>query len=212
MLNVIWFAMLLLSVVCAVLTGHVAELILSVTEQAKFAFNLALSLAGIFIFWLGLMKIAQEAGLIRALARRLRPVLAWLFPSVPPEHPAMGDMVMNLSANMMGLSNAATPFGLQAMRALAQLNMNTGVASDAMCTFLALNTSSVQLIPFTAIGYLSAAGAHHPTDIIISSLLATMCSTLVAVIADRLFRNLSRRKVTHDQGGVKQALEPEEAQ
>jgi spore maturation protein A len=187
--------MIVVSCVCAVIGGHVEALILAVTDQAKFAFQLALGLTGLFVFWLGLMSIAQESGLIKALARGLRPILAWLFPSVPAEHPAMGHMVMNLAANMMGLSNAATPLGLKAMRSLAQLNIHTGVASDAMCTFLALNTSSVQLIPVTAIGYLSAAGGHHPTDIIVSSLLATSCSTVVAIIADRFFRKMAAFKL-----------------
>ena len=182
MLNSLWLGMMVLAVIVGTLTGHLNEVVLSVTDSAKLAFQLALTLAGIMTFWLGIMELAKASGLMTLLARALKPVLSYLFPQVPTEDPAMGAIIMNIAANMLGIGNAATPFGLQAMKALERLNPHPGEASDAMCTFLAINTSSVQLIPTTAIAYLAANGASHPTNIILSSLIATSISTLVALI------------------------------
>lgn len=183
MLNIIWLALILLSVVFGIINGRIPAVVISVTESAKFAFELALGLTGMMSLWLGMMRIAEEAGLVRSLARMIRPLMRRLFPDVPPEHPAMGSMVMNIAANMLGLGNAATPFGLKAMTELETLNTRPGVATNAMCTFLAINTSSVQLIPTSAIAFLAAAGAAHPTDIVITSLIATTFSTLAGIIA-----------------------------
>jgi spore maturation protein A len=140
--------------------------------------------------WLGIMNIASESGLIKRIARILYPIMRWLFPDVPVEHPAMGAMVMNIAANMLGLANAATPFGLQAMKELQRLNAHAQEASNAMCTFLAINTSSVQLIPATAIAFLAANGSLHPSSVIFSSLVATSISTLVAIISVRQLAKL----------------------
>ncbi len=183
MLNIIWLGLILLSVVFGVINGRIPAVVASVSDSAKFAFELALGLTGMMAMWLGFMRLAEEAGLVRALARLIRPIMRRLFPEVPPEHPAMGSMVMNIAANMIGLGNAATPFGLKAMKELETLNPRPGVATNAMCTFLAINTSSVQLIPTSAIAFLAAAGAAHPTDIILTSLIATSFSTLAGVIA-----------------------------
>ncbi|MBX9586207.1 MAG: nucleoside recognition protein [Gammaproteobacteria bacterium] len=183
MLNIIWLGLIILSVVFGVITGKIPAVVASVTESAKFAFELALGLTGIMSLWLGIMRIAEEAGFVRALARAIRPLMRRIFPDVPVEHPAMGAMVMNIAANMLGLGNAATPFGLKAMAELETLNPRPGVATNAMCTFLAINTSSVQLIPTSAIAFLAAAGAAHPTDIIITSLVATTFSTMAGIIA-----------------------------
>lgn len=183
MLNIIWLGLIILSVVFGVITGKIPAVVASVTESAKFAFELALGLTGIMSLWLGIMRIAEEAGFVRALARAIRPLMRRIFPDVPEEHPAMGAMVMNIAANMLGLGNAATPFGLKAMAELETLNPRPGVATNAMCTFLAINTSSVQLIPTSAIAFLAAAGAAHPTDIIITSLVATTFSTMAGIIA-----------------------------
>ena len=182
MLNTLWLGMMFLAVIFGIFTGHLNDVVLSVTDSAKMAFDLALSLAGIMTFWLGIMEVAKVSGLINLLARFLRPVMRRLFPEVPPEDPAMGAMILNIAANMLGLANAATPFGLQAMKELERLNTQKEEASDAMCTFLALNTSSVQLIPATAIAFLAANGATEPTKIIVSALIATSISTIVAVV------------------------------
>lgn len=183
MLNIIWLGLIVLSVVFGVMTGKIPAVVASVTDSAKFAFELALGLIGIMSLWLGIMRIAEEAGFIRALSKVIRPLMRRLFPEVPVEHPAMGAMVMNIAANMLGLGNAATPFGLKAMAELETLNTRPGVATNAMCTFLAINTSSVQLIPTTAISFLAAAGAAHPTDIIITSIVATTFSTIAGIFA-----------------------------
>lgn len=183
MLNIIWLGMIILSVVIGIIQGRLDQVVSAATSSAKLGFELALGLAGIMALWLGIMAIATESGLVNRLARILSPVMRYLFPEIPIDHPAMGAIVLNISANMLGLANAATPFGLQAMKELQRLNNHAQEASNAMCTFLAINTSSVQLIPATAIAFLAANGSLHPSSIIISSLIATSASTIVAIIA-----------------------------
>ena len=136
------------------------------------------------------MKLAEKSGLVEILSRALRPVLRWLFPDVPATHPAMGSMVMNIAANMLGLSNAATPLGLRAMQDLEKLNPRPGTATNAMCTFLAINTSSVQLIPATTIAILAAAGARNPTQIIGTAFFASCCSVIAGITAVKLLEKL----------------------
>jgi spore maturation protein SpmA len=163
----------------------------SAFEACKTAvMTLALPLAGVMALWLGVMRLAEKSGLIHVLARALRPILRRLFPDVPSNHPAMGSMVMNMAANMLGLANAATPLGLRAMQDLEKLNPRPGVATNAMCTFLAINTSSIQLIPATTVGILAAAGSIQPTAIIGTAFLATVCSTTVAIVAVKLLEKL----------------------
>ncbi len=183
MLNVIWLAMIFISVIVGIIEGRIDYVVRAVTDSAKLGFELALGLAAIMSLWLGIMGIATESGLVSGVARALRPVMRRLFPDVPVDDPAMGAMVLNIAANMLGLANAATPFGLQAMKELQRLNTHIHTASNSMCTFLAINTSSVQLIPATAIAYLAANGSLHPSSIIFSSLVATSISTIVAVVA-----------------------------
>lgn len=182
MMNIIWLGLILASVILGAINGTIPDVAASVTTSAQFAFELVLGLIGIMALWLGLMRIAEEAGLIRVLARALRPIMTRLFPDVPSDHPAMGAMLLNIAANMLGLGNAATPFGLRAMEQLEKLNPVAGTATNAMCMFLAINTSSVQLIPATAIAYLAANGDPNPTNIIVPTLIATACSTTAAII------------------------------
>ncbi len=190
MLNYIWLALILLAVTIGGWTGHLKEVTEGAFEGAKTAVTIALGLIGIMALWLGVMRLAERAGLIQKLARGLRPVMSRLFPDVPNEHPAMGSMLMNMAANMLGLGNAATPLGLRAMRDLETLNPHPGTATNAMCTFLAINTSSVQLIPTTAIAILVAAGSTNPTAIVGTSLLATLCAATVAIISVKLLGRL----------------------
>jgi len=152
--------------------------------------DVALPLVGIMALWLGIMRLAERAGLVAVLARALRPLLRRLFADVPPDHPAMGSMLMNMAANMLGLGNAATPLGLRAMKDLESLNPRPGTATNAMCTFLAINTSSIQLLPVTAIAILAANRATDPTAIVGTALVATACAATSAVTMAKLLEKL----------------------
>ena len=191
MLNYIWLGLVLLAVLLGGFSGQLQEVTTAAFEACKTAvISIALPLAGVMALWLGLMKIAEKSGLVNLLARALRPLLRWLFPDIPVNHPAMGSMVMNMAANMLGLSNAATPLGLRAMQDLEKLNPNPGTATNAMCTFLAINTSSVQLIPATTVAILAAAGSTNPTVIIGTAFFATCCSTIAGILAVKSFERL----------------------
>jgi spore maturation protein SpmA len=191
MLNSLWFALILAAVLLGLWGGSAEKLAPAAFEAARNAvMNIALPLAGLMALWLGFMRLAEKAGLIAVVARVLRPVLVRLFPDVPAHHPAMGAMVMNMAANMLGLSNAATPLGLRAMQDLEKINPHPGTASNAMCTFLAINTSSVQLIPATAVAILATAQATQPTAIIGTAFVATLCSTIAGLITVKSLERL----------------------
>jgi spore maturation protein SpmA len=191
MLNYIWLGLVVLAVVIGAANNSLEAVGKAAFERAEYAvMKLALPLAGIMALWLGIMRLAEKAGLISVMARALRPLMRRLFPDVPPEHPAMGSMLMNMAANILGLSNAATPLGIRAMKDLETLNPRPGVASNAMCTFLAINTSSIQLIPATAIAVLAVAGAANAFAIVSSALLATICSTVAGITAVKMLENL----------------------
>jgi len=158
---------------------------------AGVAVEIALGLIGIMAMWLGVMKVAEEAGLIKKIASFIKPLTKRIFPEVPPDHPAIGSMVMNISANMLGLGNAATPFGLKAMEELNSLNPNKGTATNSMITFLAINTAGLTLIPATAIAVRAASGSSNPTIIIGTTMFAAFCATLTGLLAANLFHILS---------------------
>jgi spore maturation protein A len=185
-MSFVWVALIAVSVAAAALNGRMAELTASIATSAQAAVTLSLGLVGVMTLWLGLMKVAEEAGLVTLLARAARPVLRRLFPEVPPDHPAMGAMVMNVSANLLGLGNAATPLGLEAMRQLETLNPTPGTATDAQALFCALNTASLQLLPATVIGLRAAAGAANPADVVGPTLAATACAAAAAVTTAKL--------------------------
>lgn len=191
MLNYIWLGLVLLAVIIGGCTDHLKDVADKAFEMAEFAvMKTALPLVGIMALWLGIMRLAERAGLVNLFARALRPILRWLFPEVPPEHPAMGSMVLNIAAGILGLGNAATPLGLRAMEDLETLNPHPGTATNAMCTFLAINTSSIQLIPATAIAILAANNSTNPTAIVGTSILATTCAAVSAVTAAKFFARL----------------------
>ena len=191
MLNYIWLTIILLSVVLGGWNGHLKEVTDGAFDGAKTAvMTIALPLVGAMAIWLGIMRLAERSGLVQVLARALRPIMRRLFPGVPPDHPAMGSMVMNIAANMLGLGNAATPLGLRAMNDLEKLNPQPGTATNAMCTFLAINTSSVQLIPVTAIAVLAAKGSTNPSWIVGTSLFATSCAAVAGVTAAKILEKL----------------------
>jgi spore maturation protein SpmA len=195
-LNYIWLALVLLAVAIGGWNDRLKDVTEGAFDGAKTAVTIALGLIGIMALWLGVMRLAERAGLVQRIARGLRPIMRRLFPDVPPEHPAIGSMVMNMSANMLGLGNAATPLGLRAMRDLESLNPRPGVATNAMCTFLAINTSSVQLIPATAIAILVASGSTRPTAIVGTALLATLCAASVAIISVKLLEKLPAFRIS----------------
>jgi spore maturation protein A len=185
-MGAIWTALLALSVAFAAAKGRMPELTAAAMESAGKAVTLAIGLVGAMALWLGLMKVAEEAGLVALLARAMRPILRRLFPTVPQDHPALGAIVMNVSANVLGLGNAATPFGLKAMQALDELNPHKGTATDAQAMLCALNTASVQLIPASVIALRVAAGSRAPAEIIGATILASGCGLVAAIVAARL--------------------------
>lgn len=200
MLNYIWLALVLLAVAIGGWNGQLKDVTGGALDGAKTAVTIAVGLWGVMALWLGVMRLAERAGLVQRIAYGLRPLMQRLFPEVPPDHPAMGSMLMNMAANMLGLGNAATPLGLRAMRDLESLNPRPGVASNAMCTFLAINTSSVQLIPATAIAILASAGSSRPTVIVGTACFATLCAATIAVLSAKFLERLTffkpRRETT----------------
>ncbi|MBV9656780.1 MAG: spore maturation protein [Verrucomicrobia bacterium] len=181
MLNFIWLALILIAVLLGGFTGKIREVSDGAINSANAAVTLALGLIAVMTLWLGLMRLAEKAGLIGRLGALLKPLMVWLFPEVPPHHPAMGAILMNMAANILGLNNAATPLGLRAMSELNRLNPRPGVATNAMCMLLAINTSSITLIPVTVIALLAAAKGKNPTSIIGTSLAATAVAHLAAI-------------------------------
>lgn len=181
-INIIWLSMVVIATVVASYTGKMDALTKASFDSAKDAVTLALGLIGPMALWLGVMKVAEAGGLMLIIARGVRPLMVRLFPDVPHDHPAMSAMIMNMAANALGLGNAATPMGIKAMQELEKLAPEKGTATNAMCLFLAINTSSVTLLPLGVITVRAAAGATSPASIVIPSLIATCCSTAVAIL------------------------------
>jgi spore maturation protein SpmA len=193
LLNWIWLGLILGAVVYAGFTGRMEAVSAAAFESAKSAVDLVIGLTGFMIFMLGLMRVAQDGGLLRVIARALAPLLRRLFPEIPPDHPAMGAMIMNMASNILGLGNAATPFGLKAMVELDRLNPYPGVATNPMVLFLAINTSAITLMaPTGTMAVRSAAGSAAPAAIWIPTLIATICSTSGAVAAYYVLRRRPR--------------------
>ena len=192
MLNIIWLVLLVGSVSIALMTGNLKEVVIAATGSAEAAFKLALGFTGIMALWLGIMKIAQESGLVDRFTALIRPGMSLLFRGIPEGHPALGSMAMNMVANLFGLNNAATPLGIQAMKDLDTLNHEKGTATDDMCMFLTINTSSLQIVPAGAIALLAAGGSSDPTVIVFPALAATLVSTIVGIASARLLSRMSR--------------------
>jgi len=181
-MNHVFFGLIALSILFAVLNGTPAEVGQGALDAAKGSVDLAIGLVGYIALFLGLMKVVEEAGGLAFMARLIRPVLVRLFPAVPPDHPAMGAMVMNIAANALGLGNAATPFGLKAMKELNELNTEKGTATNAMVLFLAINTSGLALLPTGIIGVRALKGSVDAAAIFPTTLIATACSTVVGIL------------------------------
>ncbi len=191
MLNYLWLALVVGAVIIGGWNGQLKEVADKSFEMANMAVvGISFALIGVMALWLGIMRLAERAGLVALLARSLRPLMRRIFPEVPPEHPAMGSMLMNIAANMLGLGNAATPLGLRAMKDLETLNPRPGTATNAMCTFLAINTSGIQLIPVTAIAILAANKSTNPTAIVGTSIICTTCAAISGVLMAKFLSRL----------------------
>lgn len=195
MLNYLWAAMILIGIVYGVATGNVSGVSEGLIEGGGDAVSLAITMLGIISLWMGLMNIAMKSGLIDSIQRKMYPVIRWLFPTVPKEHPATQYITVNIIANLFGLGWAATPAGLEAMKELSDVSdkkagHHVEWASDAMCTFLVINISSIQLIPVNIIAYRAQYGSVSPTSIIIPGLIATTISTAAGI----LFCKIAGRK------------------
>lgn len=194
MINLIWLILLISGILTAAVKGRIELVTEAAMIGAKNGVTISFEIIGVMALWLGILKIAEKGGLIELLARAVQPITRLIFPSIPREHPAMGAIIMNISANVLGLGNAATPFGLKAMQELQKLNNNSDEASDAMCTFLALNTSCITILPATVIAIRVAADSASPTDIVGTTIFATTLGTIVALILDKVLRNFSKSK------------------
>jgi spore maturation protein A len=186
-MNIVWLLLIGAAVIGGAVTGRMADVSNAMFSSATTAIELAIGLVGGMTLFLGLMRVAEDAGLVKVLARALRPVFRYLFPDVPRDHPALGAMAMNFGANMLGLGDAATPFGIKAMEELQKLNPDKDTATDAMCMFVTLHSSSLQLIPVMVISLRAAAGSKNPSETIVATMLATAASMIVAIAVSRMF-------------------------
>ncbi len=188
MLNYIWAFMILIGIIVGALNGRMSEITTAALESSKDAVSLCITMLGIMALWTGIMNIAKVSGLIDKLTQKLEPVIGFLFPTIPKGHGAREYISTNMIANILGLGWAATPAGLKAMEKLKELNKNSHIASDDMCTFLIINISSLQLIPVSIIAYRSQYGSLNPAEIIGPALLATIISTIVGVTFSKIMR------------------------
>ena len=201
MLNYIWFGMMAIGVGAGIYNGKIEAVTNAAIDMAKVSVEISIGLIGIMALWLGIMKIAEESGLIRIIAKGLRPITVRLFPEVPADHPAIGSIVLNMSANILGLGNAATPLGLKAMEELQELNEQKDTATNSMVMFLAINTSSVQLIlPATVVALMGAS----VSEIFVTTILATTCSTIAAIAAVKFLQKRKRFAVVPTTGQKEQ--------
>lgn len=187
MVNYIWVGMTVIGVLFAIVNGTMDEVNKALFVSAKEAVTLSIGLMSILVFWLGLMKIAESAGLLEKLSFLFRPLMRWLFPDIPVNHPAMGYILSNMMANTFGLGNAATPLGIKAMEQMKELNGGKAKVSRSMVTFLAINTSSITLIPTTVIAIRMNYDSSNPTDIVFPTIMATAISAVGAIMIDRYF-------------------------
>ncbi|HEY2421960.1 MAG TPA: nucleoside recognition domain-containing protein [Neobacillus sp.] len=194
MVNYIWVFMTIVGIVFAIFNGTIEDVNKAIFGSAKEAVTLCIGLISILVFWLGMMRIAEESGLLERLSKFFRPIVKRLFPEVPTDHPAMGYILSNMIANMFGLGNAATPLGIKAMEELKQLNGGKDSASRSMVTFLAINTASITIIPTTVIAIRMNYKSASPTEIVVPTLIATILSAIGAILIDRYFYYRRSRK------------------
>ena len=189
-MNYIWFFIILVSIISAAVTGRMENLINAVLNSAQKAIEVAIYLAGIMAFWLGIMRIAEKSKLVNLISKFLSPAAKFLFPSVPKDSPVIGDIAMNFTANAIGVSNATTSMGIQAIRSLQELNKNKKSASNDMCMLVGMNTAAFQLVPATVIAVLAANGAKNPTEIVFPTLIVTSVSFLSAIVIAKILEKI----------------------
>lgn len=194
MVNYIWVGLTMIGLIFAAINGTMNEVNEAIFNGAKEAVALCIGLISVLVFWLGMMKIAEDSGLLKKLTFLFEPIVKRIFPEVPDKHPALGYILSNMMANMFGLGNAATPLGIKAMEHLKALNGGKNEASRSMVTFLALNTASVTLVPTTVIAIRMNYGSVSPTEIVGPTLVTTILSAIVAIIIDRYFYYRRTRK------------------
>ncbi|KZE66289.1 spore maturation protein [Fictibacillus phosphorivorans] len=187
MVNYIWVGMMVIGFIVAGINGTMDKVNEAIFTSAKEAVTLSFGMISILVFWLGIMKIAEKGGLLEVLAILFRPIVKRLFPDIPKDHPAQGYILSNMAANLLGLGNAATPMGIKAMEQLKILNGGKNEASRSMITLLAINTSSITLIPTTIIAIRMSYNSQSPTDIVAPTLIATAISTVGAILIDRYY-------------------------
>ncbi|PFJ12204.1 spore maturation protein [Bacillus cereus] len=194
MVNLVWVAMAVIGIVYAMINGTMEEVNKAVFEGSKDAVTICIGLISVLVFWLGLMKIAEEAGVLKKLVSLFMPIVKRLFPEIPKDHPSMGFILSNMMANFFGLGNAATPLGIKAMEQLKELNGGKDSASRSMVTFLALNTSAITLIPTTVISIRMTYESANPTEIVGVTFIAQVLSMIGAIWIDRYFYRRRSRK------------------
>ncbi len=192
MINYIWAIFIIIGIIYGILTNNFEIINKEILESSKTTLDLILKLFPMIALWTGIMNIAKESGLLQKFSNLISPLLRKLFPEIPKNHESLGYIASNVVINMFGLGNAATPFGLKAMKSLQELNKDKSTASRSMITFLVLNTSGLTIIPTTVISLRMAYNSSNPTEIVITSLIATVCSTIAGLIADRIFAKRNR--------------------
>jgi len=191
-MNVLWLIMICVSIVFAMVTGHLEAFTKAIFDGAKSAVEVSLYLLGVVSVWLGITRILEDSGLIHRIAHLFRPLIRRLFKTIPGDHPSIAAITLNVLANLFGLGNAATPLGIQAMQDLDRLNGEKGAITPEMMTFIVINTASIQLIPFSVIGILAGYGHRNPAAIVLPVLIATAISTLTALLVLAAFRRIFR--------------------
>ncbi len=189
-MNYIFYFLIVISIIIGAINGKLSDVVNSILTGAELSVKVAFSLIGIMAFWLGMMKIADKCGLIKFIAKVIKPITKKLFNEIPEDSPAIGDIAMTFTANAFGLANAATPIGIKAMEELQKHNTDKTSASNAMCMFLAMSTAGFQLIPATVIAILIGIGYKNPTEIIAPTLLVTSIAFICAIILAKIFKKL----------------------
>lgn len=210
-MNYIFYFLIVISIIAGAVNGKLSDVVNAILSGAELSVKVAFSLIGIMAFWLGMMKIAKECGLIKFIAKLIKPITKRLFNEIPENSPAIGDIAMSFSANAFGLTNAATPIGIKAMEELQRHNTDKTSASNSMCMFLAMNTAGFQLVPATVIAVLIGIGYKNPTTIIAPTLLVTSIAFVSAIVMAKIFQKSWKPQASKQQHACENLTEPNKA-